>query len=890
MTQLINRLMGLTLALIVIMTSVPVHASSSAGNFVDQVNAPLASRIEAYTAHAHDLAAQRQVIIKSKVKLLVEQAAIKAEHDRLVKVYATQLYTVLLSAFIDTTAALTLNPIELSLNTALEITEYQELVSGWSAKTGAERALATQRAKVLLATLMPSYENQIATLASQQTDLEKQYAFALSEILRLKGLYKQAIKYDYSPNTSAIALSPVKAQAVSEVVNAPQIIVPIPTAPGFTTPQEAADSAYSAIKQKKYTTLSGEDQVLPSAQWLALKQVYDNNNGLTRWLGRYQTPEFDPTLVSEWEKSAVLGGQQDAYIEVAKYLDNDQVRYQAKLQSTIAPNDPIETTIYSASMTGTLARGQYITFANNMVDPQTKLEESYWFARGKDQGVVKDVYIGSGQSLTTLIPADLYGFDSLLGFSVAAIDKYRGRAQAFTNASLASGINRNYTGIAISQLSPATPGKPVVFGGSLGLPEYGSVKIIIDYGGTQTTYNCIPTPTGAIAYCDFMAKVGVTSGRAKLLIYAGSTQIGEVDWSNFSVSFDKNYLSGGQLSELQSQVATIRSSLSALEPNLNQFSRIGLRSLLSAYTTNATYAQVISEHIKGNKDPNFQYTVQEAMDNDKVLIEYLDGLAKEGGAGDQKLVSALKSMKYKGYPEGLAFIDVFYLHLKAQVLNTAALDSLLQKRKEVASQLATLSSSANALLAANTNSDQLPTVQGLVADVQKYVDRLSDGGYSDEIIAEAKAQSLEALTYLESKYPEFSGYVAKYQAQGVDESGVRLLIKGQRVFSPDIATATINGRIMVPTRMVAETLNCQVEWRSKDQVVIITSATKTSVFATLPVQSAKGIKVFVDGKAVVFDVQPVVSNNRTLVAIRQISEALGAKVTWDSVNQTASID
>lgn len=42
------------------------------------------------------------------------------------------------------------------------------------------------------------------------------------------------------------------------------------------------------------------------------------------------------------------------------------------------------------------------------------------------------------------------------------------------------------------------------------------------------------------------------------------------------------------------------------------------------------------------------------------------------------------------------------------------------------------------------------------------------------------------------------------------------------------------------------------------------------------------IKVMVDGEQLIFDVPPVVHNNRTLVPVRAIFEALGATVDWDS--------
>jgi len=53
-------------------------------------------------------------------------------------------------------------------------------------------------------------------------------------------------------------------------------------------------------------------------------------------------------------------------------------------------------------------------------------------------------------------------------------------------------------------------------------------------------------------------------------------------------------------------------------------------------------------------------------------------------------------------------------------------------------------------------------------------------------------------------------------------------------------------------------------------------------------QEQKEIPVLIDGLPVVFDVQPVIENGRTLVPFRAIAEALNVKVGWDGITQTVS--
>lgn len=60
-----------------------------------------------------------------------------------------------------------------------------------------------------------------------------------------------------------------------------------------------------------------------------------------------------------------------------------------------------------------------------------------------------------------------------------------------------------------------------------------------------------------------------------------------------------------------------------------------------------------------------------------------------------------------------------------------------------------------------------------------------------------------------------------------------------------------------------------------------------SCFA-LPVCADDEISVYIDGQKIEFDVQPVMIDDRVLVPMRAIFEALGAEVDWDDENQTVA--
>ncbi len=61
------------------------------------------------------------------------------------------------------------------------------------------------------------------------------------------------------------------------------------------------------------------------------------------------------------------------------------------------------------------------------------------------------------------------------------------------------------------------------------------------------------------------------------------------------------------------------------------------------------------------------------------------------------------------------------------------------------------------------------------------------------------------------------------------------------------------------------------------------------VIAQLAGVSLETIKVFVNEKRVRFAVQPIIQNNRTLVPIREVSEALGAEVKWNQATKTVTL-
>ncbi len=105
----------------------------------------------------------------------------------------------------------------------------------------------------------------------------------------------------------------------------------------------------------------------------------------------------------------------------------------------------------------------------------------------------------------------------------------------------------------------------------------------------------------------------------------------------------------------------------------------------------------------------------------------------------------------------------------------------------------------------------------------------------------------------------------------------------------DMPAILLDGRTMVPVRIVSENLGGSVSWQEDAQMVIIQQE-DTTIQLTIGQPDA-----WVDGYTVpLYDgVAPVLakieSGGRTMVPLRFVSEQLGAEIGWDEATYTASI-
>jgi N-acetylmuramoyl-L-alanine amidase len=126
------------------------------------------------------------------------------------------------------------------------------------------------------------------------------------------------------------------------------------------------------------------------------------------------------------------------------------------------------------------------------------------------------------------------------------------------------------------------------------------------------------------------------------------------------------------------------------------------------------------------------------------------------------------------------------------------------------------------------------------------------------------------------------------KAEKSPQPPIQLILDGS-LLVPDVPPKLIQGRTLVPVRVIAEGLGAEVGWDQAERRVDIVTE---SAVVSMNIGSQKAV---VNGEEVVLDVPPIIDRGRTLVPLRFIGESLGATVGWEQetysvvVNETYSM-
>lgn len=114
------------------------------------------------------------------------------------------------------------------------------------------------------------------------------------------------------------------------------------------------------------------------------------------------------------------------------------------------------------------------------------------------------------------------------------------------------------------------------------------------------------------------------------------------------------------------------------------------------------------------------------------------------------------------------------------------------------------------------------------------------------------------------------------------EPEIKVVIDGETL-ETDQAPIIVNDRTLVPMRAIFEKLGASVDWNESAQAV-------TAVKGEREISLAIGGDVMrIDGEAKTLDVPAMLYNERTLVPVRAVSEALNCNVNWIGEENTVAI-
>lgn len=124
-------------------------------------------------------------------------------------------------------------------------------------------------------------------------------------------------------------------------------------------------------------------------------------------------------------------------------------------------------------------------------------------------------------------------------------------------------------------------------------------------------------------------------------------------------------------------------------------------------------------------------------------------------------------------------------------------------------------------------------------------------------------------------------YNGKHHAYAAKE--VKIEIDGKAMVPKDMPAVIIDGRTILPMRQIAQELGCEVNWNEAAKQIYVMRGSDIIVFT---VDSKTGYE---NGKEFTMDVPATIVNDRTMLPVRALADALHLNIKWDDPNRIVSI-
>ncbi len=128
-------------------------------------------------------------------------------------------------------------------------------------------------------------------------------------------------------------------------------------------------------------------------------------------------------------------------------------------------------------------------------------------------------------------------------------------------------------------------------------------------------------------------------------------------------------------------------------------------------------------------------------------------------------------------------------------------------------------------------------------------------------------------------------FILPLYAEIISDHDIKIIMDSKDV-TDEVKALIIDGRTMVPLRMISEKLGAEVIWHPETRSVDIK-------------KEDKKVSLFIDNRIIKYndgvdyqltDVKPIIVNDRTFVPLRLISNALNISIQWDENTRSVLID
>lgn len=109
------------------------------------------------------------------------------------------------------------------------------------------------------------------------------------------------------------------------------------------------------------------------------------------------------------------------------------------------------------------------------------------------------------------------------------------------------------------------------------------------------------------------------------------------------------------------------------------------------------------------------------------------------------------------------------------------------------------------------------------------------------------------------------------------------IVVNDNVVQSEVAPQIVDGRVLVPIRVISESLGANVNWDANQQTISIQNNNKT---IKLQINNSTAYN---NDTAVKLDVPPELIQNRAFVPLRFIGESLNSDVAWDNTNYQVTV-